>query len=67
MTIFALALAIAACIGWMAHTRVLHRALREAWAEIDALEAEIDADTASRGPHCSGTGSECALHPRGCP
>jgi hypothetical protein len=40
MTIFALALAITACIGWRAHTRVLRSALHEAWAEIDALEAE---------------------------
>lgn len=51
MTIFALALAIAACIGWTAHTRMLRRALREAWAEIDTLEAESDADqTATEDP-----------------
>jgi hypothetical protein len=43
MTIFAIALAIAACIGWTAHTRVLRHALHEAWVEIDALEAERDA------------------------
>ena len=44
MTLFALALAVIACIGWEAHTWVLRRALREAWAEIDALEAKRNAD-----------------------
>jgi len=43
MTIFALALAIAACIGWTTHTRVLRHALHEAWVETDAKEAERDA------------------------
>lgn len=49
MTIFVLALAIAACIGWTAHTRMLRCALHEAWAEIDALEAESDAEERHAG------------------
>jgi len=38
MTALALALAIVACVGWTLHARALRRALRRAWAEIDALE-----------------------------
>jgi hypothetical protein len=71
MTIFAIALAIAACIGWTAHTRVLRHVLHKAWAEIDALEAERDEaateDPAPRDPHCSRTSGGCEIHPRGCP
>lgn len=59
MTLFALVLALAACIGWTAHARELRRALHNAWDEIDELEAKIAAeetplhpdDSAAEEPH----------------
>jgi hypothetical protein len=66
MTIFSLALALAAYIGWGAHSRVLRRALHEAWAKIDTMEADAAAtkDPASHDPSDNSVGE---LHPRKCP